>query len=58
MKVKVLKKFNDLKERKVRNIGDVFEVTENRFKKINANLFGPLVIEVEGEDKKEMAKNE
>lgn len=56
MKAKALKKYTDLKEGKVRSIGDVFEVTEKRFKEINSNTFGPLVIEVE--DKKELAKNE
>ncbi|CAK7070216.1 hypothetical protein [Tissierella sp.] len=57
MKVKALTKFNDLKEGKIREQGAVFEVTKERFKEINSHPFGPLIIEVEKNNKKEMASN-
>lgn len=45
MKVKVLKKFIDLSENnKLRNIGDVFEVTKERFDEIKKH--GKYIVEV------------
>ncbi|WP_183121933.1 MULTISPECIES: hypothetical protein [Streptococcus] len=38
MKVKTLLRFKDLKEDKIREIGDEFEVTKTRFKEIDENL--------------------
>lgn len=58
MKVKALTKFNDLKEGEIREQGSVFEVTEKRFKEINSHPFGPLIAEVEKNNKKEMLDNE
>lgn len=51
MKVKAVKKFKDLKDKKVREIGDVFEVNKKRFEEINSTEYGKLVEEVK-EDKK------
>lgn len=58
MKVKALTKFNDLKEGEIREQGSVFEVTKKRFKEINSHPFGPLIIEIENNNKKEMLDNE
>lgn len=52
MKVKALKKFKDVKERKLRKKGEVFSVTEKRFKEINSSSFGILVEEVKEDNKK------
>lgn len=52
MKVKAVKKFKDLKENKVRETGDVFEVNKKRFKEINSTKHGKLVEEVEEKKKK------
>lgn len=46
MKVKVVKKFRDLKEEKHRAKGDTFEVSQARFKEINATRHGKLVEEI------------
>lgn len=46
MKVKAVKKFRDLKEKKVRQKGEIFEVTKKRFEEINSTSFGVLVEEV------------
>jgi hypothetical protein len=43
MLVLALKTFRDLKERKLREAGDVFEVTEERYKEINGSRYGQLV---------------
>ena len=51
MKVKVLVKFNDLKEKVVREIGDEFIVSKSRYEEILTA--GDLVEEVVEEVKKE-----
>lgn len=56
MKVKVIKPFRDLKEKKKRNEKDVFEVTQARFKEINGSKHGILVEEVKEKPKKETKK--
>lgn len=52
MKVKAVKKFRDLKEKKVRQEGEIFEVTKKRFEEINSTSFGVLVEEIKEEKKK------
>jgi hypothetical protein len=47
MKVKVLRKFEDLKENKLRIAGDTFVVSQERFKEINSTKYGILVEAVE-----------
>lgn len=42
MKVKVLEKFKDLKENTLRNQGDEFTLTKDRFEEINKKLPGCL----------------
>lgn len=42
MKVKVLEKFKDLKENVIRNPGDEFTLTKDRFEEINKKLPGYL----------------
>lgn len=43
MKVKTVRKFKDLKARKMRSVGEVFEVTKERFEGINSTAHGVLV---------------
>lgn len=50
MKVKVLQPFNDLKEDKIRKVGEVFEATKKRFTEIDKALPG-YVEEVKKDDK-------
>ena len=52
MRVKTLVKFRDLKEKKLREVGEEFEVTKKRFEEINSTKYGKLVEEVEEEKKK------
>jgi hypothetical protein len=49
MKVKVLKEFFDKQENTMRRVGDEFEVTDARFKEIDAIL--PQFLEVKKEAK-------
>lgn len=53
MKVKTIKRFRDLKEKKVREVGDEFEVTQKRFDEIQK--VGNFVVDMEekqtGEEK-------
>lgn len=49
IKVKALGVFNDLKAKKERIVGDVFEVTKSRYKGINSTIHGILVEEIKGE---------
>lgn len=42
MKAKVLEKFKDLKENTLRNPGDEFTLTKDRFEEINKKLPGYL----------------
>ena len=52
MKVKTIVKFKDLKEKKLREAGEEFEVSKERYKEINSTKFGVLVEEVKEEKKK------
>lgn len=52
MKVKTIVKFKDLKEKKLREVGEEFEVSKERFKEINSTKYGKLVEEVKEEKKK------
>lgn len=52
MKAKAIVKFRDLKEKKLRQIGEEFEVSKERFKEINSTKYGVLVEEVKEEKKK------
>jgi|GEM_PF-3201618 len=63
MRVKVVREFIDLKNnKKRRKVGEIFEVTQDRFKELNSTSFGVLVDEVEETKEakkiKEGAKNE
>lgn len=63
MKVRVLRDFIDLKNnKKRRKVGEIFDVTNERFKELNSTSFGVLVEEVEETKEakkiKEGAKNE
>ena len=49
MRAKALTLFKDLKEGVVRKKGDVFDVSEERFKEINSTGYGKLIEEVEEE---------
>jgi len=49
MKVRALIRFNDLKENIVREVGDEFIVSKERFEIITA--LGPIIREVKGADK-------
>lgn len=52
MKVRALKLFNDLQSKKLRKVGEVFEVTEKRARELTLAHNGTL-IEVIEEKKKE-----
>lgn len=54
MKVKTTKRFTDLQEEQVRELGDVFEVTKARFEQIKDYV--EVVKEVEKEIKKVVKK--
>lgn len=57
MRVKTTKRFTDLKENKVREIDDVFEVTEARFEDIKAYVVKePIVKKVEPKKKETKKK--
>ena len=48
MRVKVVREFIDLKNnKKKRKVGEIFDVTQDRFKELNSTSFGVLVDEVE-----------
>jgi hypothetical protein len=48
MRVKVVREFIDLKNnKKRRKVGEIFDVTNERFKELNSTSFGVLVDEVE-----------
>lgn len=49
MKVKAIRNFRDLKEKKNRTIGEVFEVSHDRFGELVATTHGVLVEEVKEE---------
>lgn len=51
MKVQALENFTDLKENVLRQKGELFEVTKERYEEINSHTFGPLVRIIE--EKKE-----
>lgn len=46
MKVKTIRKFKDLKENKIREKGDIFTVSQERFKEINSTKYKKLVEKV------------
>lgn len=46
MRVKTIKSFIDLKEKKIRKEKEEFEVTKERFKEINSTSHGKLVEEI------------
>ncbi len=57
MKVKTLKKFRDLKDNVIREEGDLFICSKERFEEINKTLIdnwgkGPWLEEVKEKDKK------
>lgn len=58
MKVKTVRKFKDLKARKMRSVGEVFEVTKERFEGINSTAHGVLVEAVKKVDFDDMTKKE
>ena len=47
MRVRALGRFRDLERGTLREAGDVFEVTEGRYKALNASKYGVLVEKVE-----------
>jgi len=48
VKVRVLRDFIDLKNnKKRRKVGEILEVTQDRFKELNSTSFGVLVDELE-----------
>jgi hypothetical protein len=48
MRVKVVREFIDLKNnKKKRKVGEILEVTQDRFKELNSTSFGALVDELE-----------
>lgn len=53
MKVRTIREFFDLKEKKIRIVNDEFVVNEKRLEEINSTSFGLFVEEVK-EDKKEV----
>lgn len=55
MKVRTLRDFNDLQSKKLRKVGEVFEVTEKRARELTLAHNGTL-IEVVEEEKKEVVK--
>lgn len=59
MKVKVIKRFTDIKAGKQRRVGEVFEVTKERLREIAASQFGPLVevVAQKGDEKKNEQSN-
>ncbi len=56
MKVKTLVKFKDLKEKKLREVGEEFEVSKTRYKEINSTKHGKLVEEIKEKKKKKTNK--
>lgn len=60
MRVKVVREFIDLKNnKKRRKVGEIFDITQERFKELNSTSFGVLVEEVkESKEVKAGAKNE
>lgn len=50
MKAMALVKFKDLKENKIRNKGEEFILSKERFKEINSTKFGNLVKEIKEEE--------
>lgn len=56
MKVKVVNPFVDKNEDVIRNPGDVFIASAERYKEINSTKFGMLVVEVAEEAKQPKKK--
>lgn len=57
MIAKCVSEFMDLKAHKLRKEGETFEVTEERFKAINATRYGTLAVEVKEAPKKPKRKS-
>lgn len=55
MKVRTLREFNDLQSKKLRKVGEVFEVAEKRARELSLACNGTL-IEVIEEEKKEVVE--
>lgn len=51
MKVKVLAVFNDSKGKKIRQAGEEFETSKERFKEINSTKHGVMIEEIKEEKK-------
>lgn len=49
MKVKTLVEFKDLKDKKLRKVGEEFIVNKDRFEEINSTKYGKLVEEIKEE---------
>ena len=56
MKVRTLVLFNDLQSKKLRKVGEVFEVTEKRAGELTLAHSGTLVEVIESEKEKEVIK--
>lgn len=50
MKAKVLRKFKDKKDKKLREVGEEFVVSKERFEEINSTKYGKLVEEVQSKE--------
>ncbi len=57
MKVRTLKLFNDLQSNKLRKPGEIFDVTKERYEKINSTSHGALVEVIEDESKEEKSQD-
>lgn len=57
MKVKALKLFNDLKSKKLRKAGEIFEVTPKRAEELNSSPHGVLIEVIEKETPKAVSQN-
>lgn len=53
MKARVLRTFNDVKGKKIRKKGEIFEVTKKRYEEINSTSYGVLIEEIKGAKKNE-----
>lgn len=56
MRAKATKDFKDLEAKTLRKAGETFEVTEERFKALNATRYGTLATEVKEAPKKPKTK--
>lgn len=56
MEVRVIKPFHDIKEDVTRNVGDIFTVSDGRYKELKKTKVGKLVEAVAEETAKPKAK--